>query len=50
MAKLHNENNFTIQGNLEKLLQKNREEFLPPDTKHLKVKFLVTAFIKKALM
>ena len=24
---------------MEKLLQKNRDNFLPPDTKHLKVKF-----------
>ena len=43
MSKIHEKDYFTIQGNLEKLLQKNREEFLPPDTKHLKVKFLVTA-------
>jgi len=25
------------EGNLEKLLQKNKEDFLPPDTKHLKI-------------
>ena len=43
MSKIHEKDKFTTQGNLEKLLQKNREEFLPPDTKHLKVKFLVTA-------
>ena len=33
---------ISVQGNLEKLLQKNKEDFLPPDTKHLKVKFFVS--------
>ena len=31
----------TVQGNLEKLLQKNKEDFLPPDTKHLKVRISI---------
>ena len=38
------------QGNLEKLLQKNKEDFLPPDTKHLKVRFIIIHNSKATIM